>query len=84
MTRRLVSNVKKPTNLDIYRKLQDMDTRIAALETWRIASDAGTAAVEKYKAAEKKGIGGLDSELMKALLIALGIIGTLIAIAWKA
>lgn len=82
--RRPVSNDKRPTNSDIYKKLEAMDNRIISLETWRIASDAGVAAVDNYKRAnEKKTIVGMEPELIKALLLALGIIGTLIAIAWK-
>lgn len=42
-----------PTNLDdILSEIRIMNQRIGALEQWKIASDAATAAVEKYKADE--------------------------------
>lgn len=40
---------RNPTNSDIYAKLEKMDSRIGALESWRIAEDAAKAAIQQYR-----------------------------------
>lgn len=43
---------KKPTNSDIYRKLDSMDLRLTSLESWKIAEDAAKKAVTDYQTRE--------------------------------
>jgi hypothetical protein len=43
---------KNPTNSDIYKKLDHMDIRINALESWKIAEDAARKAVSDYRSNE--------------------------------
>lgn len=48
----MAATPKNPTNGDLYRKLDSMDTRIATLEQWKIAEDAAKAAVSNYRRQE--------------------------------
>lgn len=45
-------NKKTYTNTDIIKKLELMDTRLSTIETWKIAQDAGKAAVDEYRRQE--------------------------------
>lgn len=45
---------KNPTLSDVYKKLDNMDTRLTNLETWKIADDAGKAAVTAYRQEETR------------------------------
>lgn len=79
-----MSDKRNPTNADLLIEIRHMNERIGNLEQWKIATDAANAAVERYKAEEarnkKTGISGLDGNLMRALLIALGVIVALVTI----
>lgn len=81
----------QPTNADLLREFKRMsdtmgimDSRISSLEKWKIAYDAAKEAVAEYKAQENsegrgKPTNSINKELVKSLLIALGIISTLVA-----
>lgn len=45
---------KQPTNSVLLTEIKGMNTRISALETWKIAEDAAKAAVSAYKQDETK------------------------------
>lgn len=46
------ANKKNYTNADIIKRLDDMGSRIEAIETWKIAQEAGKAAVDEYRRQE--------------------------------
>lgn len=79
---------KQPTNQDLLKEIKAMsaivskiDGRVFLLETWKIATDAASAAVDKYKANENKTSDSwINKELIKVLAIALGAIVSLIAL----
>ncbi len=73
-----------PTNADIVREVKvvsqqvaDHGSRINNLEAWRIGSEAAKKAVDDYRTSEKPSGITINSELIRALLIALGVIVTL-------
>lgn len=43
---------KQYTNNDLMKRLDGMDSRLIGLETWKIAQDAGKAAVDEYRRQE--------------------------------
>lgn len=78
---------KNPTNTDILRKLEGMDTRITALESWKIAEDAAKKAIADYRKSEKAQEAEktmlTESELRVKILKQIGIVlGILTTIAY--
>ena len=78
-----MADKRNPTNADIIRKLDHMNTRIDALETWKITSDAAREAIAEYKRSEihssvRKSDSRVNAELVKNIGIALTIILALI------
>jgi hypothetical protein len=83
---------RQPTNADLMKEIQSMhesmgliDNRVKIVENRWLAYDIAKEAVAEYKAQEKsEGRGELTSsvnkELVKGIVAALTIIGTLIAI----
>jgi hypothetical protein len=43
-----VAEKRNPTNFDLLTEIRSMNTRIAALESWKIAEDAAKKAVADY------------------------------------
>lgn len=79
----MTANKKNPTNSDIIRKLDAMDTRINALESWKIAEDAAKTAVAQYRQDERqttqgRQIGGLIKDLLP-LIVALTVLAYALA-----
>ena len=48
----MTQDKKSYTNADIIKRLDIMDSRLNTLEVWKVAQDAGKAAVDEYRRQE--------------------------------
>lgn len=72
---------KTPTNLDLLKELSGMNTRITALEVWKISEDAARKAIFDYKQGERSSLKDTEtSEWIKVAKQAGIVLGIVIAI----
>lgn len=70
----------EPTNKEILKEIRDMNTRIIALETWKVSEDAFKAAMVLVRQEEKEAkYDSKRNEIFKQTSIILGLIATILA-----
>jgi hypothetical protein len=73
----------KTTNADLLRAINDMGTRVSALESWKIAEDAAKKAVSEYQAGQVQILKENETKLWIKVLKQVGIIlGILIVLGY--